>query len=59
MLAQWPGAGLCDVIASDYHWVGNAQCYLVYAYAKNTASDLSKDQLQRLADVIAAEVKHG
>jgi hypothetical protein len=42
-----------------YHWVGNEQCYLVYAYAKNTASDLSKDQLQRLADVIAAEVKHG
>lgn len=42
-----------------YYWVDNAQCYLVYAYAKNTASDLSKDQLQRLADVIAAEVKHG
>lgn len=42
-----------------YHWVGNEQCYLVYAYAKNMASDLSKDQLQRLADVIAAEVTHG
>ena len=42
-----------------YHWVGKEQCYLVYAYAKNVASDLTKEQLHRLADVINAEVKDG
>jgi hypothetical protein len=42
-----------------YHWVSKEQCYLVYAYAKNMASDLTKEQLRRLADVIDAEVKHG
>lgn len=42
-----------------YHWVSKDQCYLVYAYAKNVATDLTKEQLHRLADVIDAEVKHG
>jgi len=42
-----------------YHWFSKEQCYLVYAYAKNVASDLSKEQLHRLADVIADEVKNG
>lgn len=42
-----------------YHWVSKEQCYLVYAYAKNVAVDLTKEQLRRLADVIDAEVKHG
>jgi hypothetical protein len=32
---------------------------VVYAYAKNVAADLTKDQLRRLADVIDAEVNHG
>jgi hypothetical protein len=41
-----------------YHWVSKEQCYLVYAYAKNAAADLTKDQLRRLADVIDVEVKH-
>ena len=42
-----------------YYWCSREQCYLIYAYAKNVASDLSKEQLHRLADVIEAEVKHG
>ena len=42
-----------------YHWVTHDQCYLVYAYAKNVASDLTKDQLRRLADVIDMELSHG
>jgi len=42
-----------------YHWVSGAQCYLVYAYAKNVAANLTKAQLQRLADLIDTEVKHG
>ena len=42
-----------------YHWVSHEQFYLVYAYAKNVAADLTKDQLSRLADVINVEVSHG
>nr|WP_297461210.1 type II toxin-antitoxin system RelE/ParE family toxin [uncultured Halomonas sp.] len=40
-----------------YHWVSKEQCYLVYAYAKNAAADLTRDQLHRLAAVIEAEVR--
>lgn len=39
-----------------YYWASHEQCYLVYAYAKNVASDLTKVQLQRLADVIDLEL---
>jgi len=35
-----------------YHWVNEQQCYLIYAYAKNVAEDLSKAQLKSLADVM-------
>ena len=42
-----------------YHWFSKEQCYLVYAYAKNMASDLSKEQLHRLAAVIDEEISHG
>lgn len=41
-----------------YHWVSKERCYLVYAYAKNKTSDLTKDQLQTLADAIALEIQH-
>lgn len=41
-----------------YHWVSHDQCYLVYAYAKNVAADLTKDQLRRLTEVMEAEVHH-
>jgi len=42
-----------------YYWVAEARCYLVYAYAKNAESDLSKDQLRRLADLMISEVRDG
>lgn len=41
-----------------YHWVSHDLCYLIYAYAKNVAADLTKEQLRRLADVIDMEVNH-
>ena len=42
-----------------YHWVSKEWCYLVYAYAKNVAADLTQEQLHRLAAVIDAEVRNG
>lgn len=42
-----------------YHWASHEHCYFVYAYAKNVADDLTKEQLQRLADAINAELEHG
>lgn len=41
-----------------YHWVSKEQCYLVYAYAKNVAADLTQEQLHRLAAVIDVEVRN-
>jgi hypothetical protein len=41
-----------------YYWGSHEQCYLIYAYAKNVAADLSKDQLRRLADLMDVEVNH-
>ena len=35
-----------------YHWVSEQQCYLIYAYAKNVAENLTKAQLKALADVM-------
>lgn len=42
-----------------YHRVSHDQCYLVYAYAKNVAADLTQNQLRRLAEVIDMEVRNG
>ena len=42
-----------------YHWASRSQCYLVYAYAKNAADNLTKDQLARLAALMDAEVPNG
>ncbi len=41
-----------------YYWSSQERCYLVYAYAKNVAADLTQEQLQRLAAVIESEVSH-
>jgi hypothetical protein len=41
-----------------YHWVSKEYCYLVYAYAKNEAADLTQDQLKQLAAVIEVEIHH-
>jgi len=40
-----------------YHWVSEQQCYLVYAYAKNVAADLTREQLQRLAALMQEVVR--
>lgn len=40
-----------------YYWIVKEQCYLVYAYAKNRAADLTQEQLHRLASVMDAEVR--
>lgn len=40
-----------------YHWLSKECCYLVYAYAKNEASDLTQAQLKQLAAVIEAEIR--
>ena len=42
-----------------YNWVSEQQCYLVYAYAKNTAENLTKAQLKTLADLMQEVTKHG
>ncbi len=39
-----------------YHWVNRDLCYLIYAYAKNAASDLTREQLHQLAAAMAHEV---
>jgi len=41
-----------------YHWIGQSQCYLIYAYAKNVATDLTPDQLRKLAAVMEKEINH-
>lgn len=40
-----------------YCGIGKERCYLVYAYAKNRAADLTQEQLHRLVSVIDAEVR--
>lgn len=40
-----------------YHWVSKERCYLLYAYAKNVATDLTPDQLRRLAEVMQVEIR--
>lgn len=42
-----------------YYWGSESRCYLLYAYAKNAAADLTKDQLQQLAEVMAEELHDG
>ncbi|WP_198401120.1 type II toxin-antitoxin system RelE/ParE family toxin [Thiomicrospira microaerophila] len=41
-----------------YHWVKKSQCYLLYAYAKNVATDLTPDQLRKLAALMQEEINH-
>ena len=40
-----------------YHRVSQAQCYLVYAYAKNVTANLTPDQLRRLAHAMQAVIQ--
>lgn len=41
-----------------YHWVSEQQCYLVYAYAKNVAVNLTKPQLKALGDLMQEVLKN-
>ena len=41
-----------------YYWVSEHQCYLLYAYAKNGAENLSKKQLRALADLMEEVLKN-
>jgi hypothetical protein len=42
-----------------YWWVRRQHCYLVYAYAKNVQSDLTRDQLRQLARIMKEETQDG
>ena len=42
-----------------YHWVNEQRCYLVYAYAKNVAENLTQVQLQRLAALMEEVTRYG
>lgn len=42
-----------------YWWTAQDRLYLLYAYAKNVQSDLTTDQVRRLAAVMRAETGNG
>jgi hypothetical protein len=42
-----------------YWWVRQRHCYLVYAYAKNEQSDLTREQLRQLARIMKEETHDG
>lgn len=42
-----------------YWWARKDHCYLVYAYAKNEQSDLTREQLRQLARVMKEETQDG
>jgi hypothetical protein len=42
-----------------YWWAKREHCYLVYAYAKNEQSDLTRDQLKQLARIMKQETHDG
>ncbi|HNG49999.1 MAG TPA: hypothetical protein PLP08_10415 [Plasticicumulans sp.] len=42
-----------------YWWTAQDRLYLLYAYAKNVQSDLTADQVRRLAAVMRAETGNG
>src|SRR3990172_1977773 len=42
-----------------YWWATRERCYLLYAYAKNEQSDLTREQLKQLARVMREETHDG
>lgn len=42
-----------------YWWARREHCYLVYAYAKNAQSDLTREQLKQLARIMKQETHDG
>lgn len=42
-----------------YWWKRDERCYLIYAYAKNEQSDLTRDQLRLPARIMKEEIDNG
>jgi hypothetical protein len=42
-----------------YWWARQRHCYLVYAYAKNEQSNLTREQLRQLARILKEETHDG
>lgn len=58
--APLPGRGKRGGARVIYYLrINHERCYLVYAYAKNVAADLTPEQLRRLAEVMALELNDG
>jgi hypothetical protein len=52
-----PGRGKSSGARVIYYYISNdATIYLVFAYAKNRQSDLTKDQLAALAKFVASQL---
>jgi len=41
-----------------YWWTGKEQIYLLYAYQKNTQTDLTQDQIRQLGKLVEQELDH-
>ncbi len=55
-----PGRGKRGGARVIYYWWSRQECcYLVYAYAKNEQSDLTREQLKQLARVMKEEIGDG
>lgn len=55
-----PGRGKRGGARVIYYWWSRKQrCYLVYAYAKNEKSDLTREQLKQLARIMKEETQDG
>lgn len=58
--AALPGRGKRGGARVIYYWWPRQQrCYLVYAYAKNEKSDLTREQLKQLARIMKEETQDG
>lgn len=41
-----------------YWWTGKGQIYLLYAYQKNTQTDLTQEQIRQLGKLVEQELRH-
>jgi mRNA-degrading endonuclease RelE of RelBE toxin-antitoxin system len=41
-----------------YWWTGKEQIYLLYAYQKNTQTDLTQNQIRQLGKLVEQELDH-
>ena len=42
-----------------YWWTGKDRIYLLFAYPKNVQTDLSREQIRRLAEIMEEELQDG